>query len=766
MGYSEYIYFQGKRMVRLTLSAIALVFIVSACGGGGGAPDNGQGTPPNPQQPQLITLNYPADFPYTLQMDGMLQAIVVNGMTKDSAYDFTYTTSSSDIKLLIVNNQNSATSVCSTFILVGSEYQCTGTVLGDSVAINASNFSSSSQVVTLDIATSSTTPHLNYGTRQSPVELDANTDLPYSSTVAANGESYYRINNLTAGSRYQLEVNNQSDSVALNVFRDLFITDAQCDPNYSSTSICNFVSESNSVALHVDGTFAFMGAEFDIVLTHLSDANEFEGTWYQPQVHQIVNNEIPHIGIVDNYNSYYQLSGLQSGRYYTVEFNSKTDGASLLFLDLVSGRSVFKACNPDTRTNLTANTDEACTFKADSTDLYMIAKGNSQSPGVSKFIMTLTAGPLSEGTSSTPVSLAYNVGILKHNGNVDVTSSYYHVSGMTIGNDYLLRLSGNESLPVNIVVYDGDNSFTNPVSCKISNQFGSVTYCITTANANDIYIKVDGPSTPPGIQYTLNVSPVPVLENIPQLAVTNLPYSGQVNEFSSEYTVTGLMSNRLYIAKLTDANGILLLDAWDDASSVISCNFRTRVSGGCLLDSGPNGNINMRVGTGEQGGDNNEPGGTFDLDIAPAPVLTANHQSTDTPLMIPDNSVSGMNSQIVVSSAVTSIANMTVEVFLEHGYTTDVMMQLTAPDGTIIPLVTNIYGSEYINTRFNDYAKQNISNSSGLRYSMSYRPAFPLHILNGTDANGVWTLNVADNANTNRSDALGGILHRWGLSFE
>jgi subtilisin-like proprotein convertase family protein len=41
-----------------------------------------------------------------------------------------------------------------------------------------------------------------------------------------------------------------------------------------------------------------------------------------------------------------------------------------------------------------------------------------------------------------------------------------------------------------------------------------------------------------------------------------------------------------------------------------------------------------------------------------------------------------------------------------------------------------------------------------------------MHILNGVDANGTWTLNVADDFYTNRSDALGGTLHNWGLSFE
>ena len=754
-------------MVQRILSTFVLIFILSACGGGGGgSPDPGLGNPV-PQQPQLITLNYPADFPYTLQLAGLLQGIVVNGMTKDSAYDFTYSTSSPDIQLLIINNQAPSTSVCSSFAQVGSDFKCTGTVLGNGVIINASNFSGVSQTVTLNISASTTAPNLNVGTPSVPVELDAANDLPYSSTVASNGNSYYRINNLTTGSRYRLAIGQATDSVSLNVFRDLFVTDAQCDPNFSSGLICYFVSENNSIALHVDGTFAFDGAGFDIELTHLSTASQFEGTWYRPQVYQATNTDLPRIGIVDNYNSYYQLSGLQSNRHYTIEYTSKTaDTAALLFLDPVSGRSVSMACNPDTRTNLTGNKDEACTFQAQSSDLYIIANGNAQIAGDSPFIMKMTPGPIPEGTVNTPISLAYTGGLLTHQGRVDITSSYYHVSGLTIGDDFMVRLSGNEGLAANVFVYDGDSSFTTPVTCTITNQFGANTYCILTANASDMYIKVAGPTTPPGVNYSLNVSPVPVRETVTSLPVANLPYSGSVDEFSSEYTVTGLNANSLYIAKLTDVNGILALDAWDDSSSVIACSFRTRISGGCLLGSGPNGAIKIRVSTGEQGGDNNEPGGTFNLDLKAAPVLTATFQSTDTPLVITDNVAAGVDSQIVVNGAVTEIANMSIEVFIAHGYTTDVALQLTAPDGTIIPLVANLYGSEYINTVFNDYAEQNISAATGLRYSRRFRPIAPLHILNGKNANGLWTLNVADNANSNRSDALGGVLHRWGLSFE
>jgi len=758
-------------MASRILSVITLLLILSACGGGGGGntPNNGQNNLPGlQQQPQLLSLNFPGDFPYTHQFDGSLQAILVNGMTPMSAYDFTYSASSSEIALLMTNNIEPGGFVCTSFIPSGDNRVCTGTVLGDGIAVAASNSTGSSQTFTLDIQTSTSTPYVNHGSEQAPEELNFTENFSLTSTVATLGDSYYRINGLTTGSRYLVEIIDPGEEdVGVELFRDLFVTDIQCDPNFKTTSLsCIFVSDNNTATINVTGDFAFAGAIFDINIELLSTANEFEGTWYTPQVLDIRNGGLPRIGVVDEYHSYYHLSGLEIDRRYTAEFTSKTGYASLLFFDPITGRSIFNACNPDTRTNLTSDTDEACTFQASSADLYVIAKGSSQSTNTSRFIVKLTPGPVAEGSSASPVALTYNGGNLVHKGKVDVTSSYYRVSGITPGNDYMIRLSGNESLSTGLLVYDGDSSFATPVTCTITNDFGLKTYCITTAVTSDFYIKVDGPVTPPGINYTFNVTPVPTLETIENLPATNLPYAGSVNDSFSEYTVTGLTSNRLYIAQLVDANGTLALQARDDASSAISCGFITRVSGGCLLDSGPNGIINMRVGKGNQGSDNNEPGGFFKIDISPAPVLTANHQSADTPIAIPDNVPAGVNSEIIVSSPITNIASMTVEVFIEHGYTPNVVFSLTAPNGTNIPLAANLSNSEYSNTHFNDYADTVLSKPATQSYNATFRPTSPLYVLNGIDPNGTWKFNVADDFDSNRSDSQGGTLHGWGLSFE
>jgi subtilisin-like proprotein convertase family protein len=751
---------------------LALLVVLSGCGGGGspgaeeGTIDNG-GDVTNPVAPQPITLQYPTDFPYTTQLPSEFPVgIIVNGMTPQRAYEFSYTASTDEVMLLIINNVEPGGFVCTDFSLIADAKTCTGTVLGDGVVMNATNTGASSQTFTLDIMDSTEQPSLNEGGPQSPVELEVQAQLPYAGTVASLGDSYYRINNLTIGARYELAIENASDNIDMAAYRDLFVTPMQCDPNYSSGLRCNFVSEGDSVAVHVDGAFAFAGAGFDMALTHLSDAGDFEGVWYQPVEFGI--SDLPRIGTVDHYNSYYRINELEADRYYTIEHTGKTGSVSLSFFDPLTGEEMGKACNPDLLQSFPAVADEACTFRADGSDLYFIAQGGSDLPDRGRFIMKLTPGPLKEGAAASPVDLVYSGGNLTYAGSVDVGASHYHIGGITIGSEYMVRLSGNESLPVDLDVFDGDSTLTTPVNCAVTNQYGHVTYCITTAQSSDFYLRVTGPTTPPGTSYTLNVTPTPVNETIAGLAATSLPYAGQVGDFNSEYTITGLTPNRLYTVELSGVIGSAGVSAWPDTASIIACSFSTRSDGGCMLDSGANGNIRVRVSS-FTGSDNNEPGGYYLLDVEPAPVIGTDYVSADTPLIIPENLLEGVSSQIIVSDATgLQVGNLTVEVVVEHGYTPDVTLTLTSPGGVEIPLAANLSDSAYTNTRFNDYAAVNINDTgvNDLRFKRAFRPTAPLHLLNGLEVNGIWTLNVADDADTNISSAIGGVLQAWGMSFQ
>lgn len=161
--------------------------------------------------------------------------------------------------------------------------------------------------------------------------------------------------------------------------------------------------------------------------------------------------------------------------------------------------------------------------------------------------------------------------------------------------------------------------------------------------------------------------------------------------------------------------------------------------------------------------------------------LTANHQDKSGPIAIEDptsayNPVNPTLVPIVVSGdPVTSISNVTVELFIRHGYDSDLTIDLIAPDGvTIVNLVENGVsitggGLGFYNTKLNDYAGRTLETGTGIYpYNSPYYGAFwprtPLHVLNGMNANGTWTLRIKDDLYTNRGGQTGEY-YAWGISF-
>jgi len=69
-------------------------------------------------------------------------------------------------------------------------------------------------------------------------------------------------------------------------------------------------------------------------------------------------------------------------------------------------------------------------------------------------------------------------------------------------------------------------------------------------------------------------------------------------------------------------------------------------------------------------------------------------------------------------------------------------------------------------TVYSDLASsRNPASSFNSHVYKTYRPDGVLHSLRGIDRAGSWRLHVTDDTYSNRSDALGGILHGWGLRF-
>jgi subtilisin-like proprotein convertase family protein len=119
---------------------------------------------------------------------------------------------------------------------------------------------------------------------------------------------------------------------------------------------------------------------------------------------------------------------------------------------------------------------------------------------------------------------------------------------------------------------------------------------------------------------------------------------------------------------------------------------------------------------------------------------------TAAPLPIPDDDPAGIDSTRLVDGACT-IAGLNVDVAITHTYRGDLIVELTSPLGTVVRLKT---------TDSLDSADDVVGN-----YPYTLAPFESLGAFVGEDANGIWTLDVSDNAALDL-----GTLDSWQLNLD
>jgi subtilisin-like proprotein convertase family protein len=132
--------------------------------------------------------------------------------------------------------------------------------------------------------------------------------------------------------------------------------------------------------------------------------------------------------------------------------------------------------------------------------------------------------------------------------------------------------------------------------------------------------------------------------------------------------------------------------------------------------------------------------------------------SLNIPLEI--NDYTAQKSQLLFQG-IKSIADVDVTVNITHTFDSDVNVYLTSPSGTRIELFTDIGldGQNFTNTTLDDEAT--VSITAGLApFTGSFRPEQALSAFDGEDANGIWILEVTDDATQDN-----GILHDWSLTI-
>jgi subtilisin-like proprotein convertase family protein len=119
-------------------------------------------------------------------------------------------------------------------------------------------------------------------------------------------------------------------------------------------------------------------------------------------------------------------------------------------------------------------------------------------------------------------------------------------------------------------------------------------------------------------------------------------------------------------------------------------------------------------------------------------------------------------STLSVTTALTLIERVTVEVNIVHSWVADLQLELVAPDGTRVRLVSGDVldsSSNLQGTRFDDSGTDIALNWTS-PYTGAFVPEVALGTLTGLDPNGVWTLEVRD-----VELQLNGTLVSWSLHF-
>ncbi len=116
-------------------------------------------------------------------------------------------------------------------------------------------------------------------------------------------------------------------------------------------------------------------------------------------------------------------------------------------------------------------------------------------------------------------------------------------------------------------------------------------------------------------------------------------------------------------------------------------------------------------------------------------------------VIVPDDQPRGIMLPITLTQAI-EIADLDVEITVQHPFVSDLAIRLLAPNGKSLILAENDGGSgaNFTHTIFDTAASQSIVavNETSAPFSGRYRPQESLDFLYGDQAQGLWQLNVAD----------------------
>ena len=119
-------------------------------------------------------------------------------------------------------------------------------------------------------------------------------------------------------------------------------------------------------------------------------------------------------------------------------------------------------------------------------------------------------------------------------------------------------------------------------------------------------------------------------------------------------------------------------------------------------------------------------------------------------------------SNLEVAGFAGPVSDVNVTLHIEHSWDTDLDVFLIGPTGTRVELFTDVGGSgdNFFDTTFDDQATRSVT-SVVSPFISSMRPEGSLADFNGQDANGIWTLEITDDAEQDSGELI-----QWSLTLE
>lgn len=410
------------------------------------------------------------------------------------------------------------------------------------------------------------------GTTTTPLPLTLGVDLPYNGETGA-ASSHYEIAGLTPGQAYTITITGLVSGQefygydALENVGKLTSSYYKCDGTSIDTN-CTLRAIGTSVWLTVTNANLPNTFSIDAALSPY----QFEGTIDAPVP---MSFQVPHNGMVDFSNSYYEISGLTAGQTYVVTatgvstasyiymyiYNDALNVGSTVYGDYVCYKSAYDG------------DEKYCAVTPTGSSIWIMVDGSDYGAGA---LYTLNSD-VAMDTQTADLDYSAVPAVFPYAGTTDNTASVYTILGLQPNQYYdvtLTNLSADLDLSVS-ASYNYLNSDCVPATGTTNEACG-----FTTDSTGQMVITVSGTKTLYGGSFTLGVNSG--LENQGTLDVpvdVGVSYSGEVGYGASYYRITGLLPGTFYAVSLdnmTDMADLYLYEAGDYAT--VACQSKNTVT--------------------------------------------------------------------------------------------------------------------------------------------------------------------------------------------